>query len=210
MPRGVPGWFVDTAASTLSQRRHLHYALSEKHCPKRLFSSFCRSCITSAEPFTTIGYLLSHALKQTHCGVLKVAWSKVLNFTDPDQYTAAVRAADMQVFTTAKGEFRAELTQVVMNKLWMQRFRENLPRVHKGAIRHGRRVFNFLTEGQPEVYNRGRVMSPGEICADDFDVQHVRTLGGYRLCTASLGTEAFASAYKAIIGCVFVAERGDL
>src|SRR6478735_6284059 len=79
----------------------------------------------------------------------------------------------MRVFTTAKGEFRAELTQVVMNKLWMQRFRENLPRVHKGAIRHGRRVFNFLTEGQPEVYNRGRVMSPGEICADDFNLRGI-------------------------------------
>src|SRR5258707_8408274 len=50
-PRGVLGWFVDTAASTLSQRRHLHYALSEKHCPKRLFSSFCRFCTVSAEPF---------------------------------------------------------------------------------------------------------------------------------------------------------------
>jgi len=148
-------------------------------------------------------------LKQTLGGVLKVAWSKVLNFSDPDQYTAAVRAADMRVFTTAKGEFRAELTQVVMNKLWMQRFRENLPRVHKGAIRHGRRVFNFLTEGQPEVYNRGRVMSLGEICADDFDVQHVRTLGGYRLGSASLGTEAFAAAYKAMIGCEFDAERGE-
>jgi IS30 family transposase len=35
-----------------------------------------------------------------------VAWSKVLTFTDPFQYTTAVRAADMQIFPTAKGEFR--------------------------------------------------------------------------------------------------------
>jgi hypothetical protein len=66
-----------------------------------------------------------------------VAWSKVLTFTDPFQYTAAVRAADMQIFPTARGEFRAELTQVTMNELWMQRFNENLPRVHKRSSKAG-------------------------------------------------------------------------
>src|SRR6478735_1906983 len=98
MPRGVPGRFVDAAASTLSQRRHLHYALSEKHCPKRFFFSFCRFCIGSAEPFHNDRLLTLTRAEQTHGGVLKVAWSKVLHFTDPDQYTAAVRAADMRVF----------------------------------------------------------------------------------------------------------------
>jgi hypothetical protein len=76
----------------------------------------------------------------------------------------------MQLFPTVKGEFRAELTQVVMNELWMQRFRENLPRVHKGSVRTGRRVFTFLTEDQPEVYNRGRVLALGAMCSEDFDV----------------------------------------
>jgi hypothetical protein len=124
--------------------------------------------------FTTIGCILSRAAPG---GVLKVAWSTVLNFTDPFPYTAAIRAADMQIFPTEKGEFRAELTQVTLNKLWMQRFNENLPRVHKGTIRRGRRVFTFLTKDQPEVYNRGRLLSLAEICADDFEVQHARTSG---------------------------------
>lgn len=130
-----------------------------------------------------------------------MAWGKVLNFTDPSQYTAAVRAADMQLFPTAAGDFRAEITQVVMNELWMQRFSENLPGVHKGAVRRGRKVFTFLTEDQPEVYNRGRVLTQGEICADDFDVQHVRTSGHYRLGSASLEPEVFAAACKTIVGC---------
>lgn len=52
-------------------------------------------------------------------------WGKVLNFTDPVQYAAAVRNADMQLFPTAGGEFRAEITQVVLNELWMQRFSDN-------------------------------------------------------------------------------------
>ena len=56
-----------------------------------------------------------------------MAWSKVLSFNDPHPYASAVLAADMQVFPTAKGEFHAGLTQVVLNKLRMQRFEENLP-----------------------------------------------------------------------------------
>jgi len=138
-----------------------------------------------------------------------MAWSKVLNFTDPFPYAAAVRAADMQVFLTAKGEFRAEFTQVVMNRLWMTRFSENLRRIHKGTIRQGRRVFTFLTEDQPEVHNRGRVVSLGEMCADDFEVQHVRTSGGYRLGGASLGTEEFAAACEAIVGCECDTIKGE-
>jgi len=137
-----------------------------------------------------------------------VAWSKVLNFTDPCPYTAAIRAADMEILPITKGEFRAELTQVTMNELWMQRFRENLPRVHKGTVRPGRKVFTFLTEDQPEVYHRGRLWSPGEICTEDFEVQHTRTLGHYRLGGVSLKPAQFAAACKAVVGCEFDAQRG--
>jgi AraC-like DNA-binding protein len=136
-----------------------------------------------------------------------VAWSKVLTFADPFQYTEAVRAADMQIFPTAKGEFRAELTQVTMNELWMQRFDENLPRVHKGAARPGRRVFSFLTADQPEVHNRGRLLSLGELCADDHEMQHATTTGNYHFGCMSLRPEELAAACKAIIGCEFDAER---
>jgi AraC-like DNA-binding protein len=138
---------------------------------------------------------------------LKVAWSKVLTFADPYQYTEAVRAADMQIFPTAKGEFRAELTQVTMNELWMQRFAENLPRVHKGAARPGRRVFSFLTEDQPEVHNRGRLLSLGELCADDHEMQHAITTGNYHFGCMSLRPEKLAAACKAIVGFEFDIEH---
>jgi AraC-like DNA-binding protein len=107
---------------------------------------------------------------------------------------------------TAKGEFRAELTQVTMSELWMQRFNENLPRVHKGAARPGRRVFSFLTEDQPEVHNRGRLLSLGELCADDHEMQHATTTGNYRFGCMSLRLEEFAAACKAIVGCEFDTE----
>jgi AraC-like DNA-binding protein len=140
---------------------------------------------------------------------LEVAWSKVLAFTDPHPYASAVLTADMQLFPTAKGEFRAGLTQVVLNQLRMQRFEENLPRVHKGVISRDRKVFTFLTADQPEVSNRGRILSLGEICADDFEVQHVRTKGNYRFGGVSLLPEDFAASCKAIVGCEPNAERGS-
>ena len=129
-----------------------------------------------------------------------MAWGRVLDFTDPSQYAAAVRAADMQLFPTARGKFQSEVTQVVMTELWMQRFSESLPRIHTGAVRRGRKVFSFLTEDQPEVYNRGRVFAFGEICAEDFDAQHVRTSGPCRLGSASLEAKAFAEACETLLG----------
>jgi AraC-like DNA-binding protein len=136
-----------------------------------------------------------------------VAWSKVCAFADPFQYTSAVRAADMQVFPTAKGEFQADLTQVTMNQLWMQRFNENLPRIHKGATTPGRRIFSFLTEDQPEVRNRGRLQSLGELCVEDCKMQHVLTSGDYRVAAMSLKPEELAAASKAIFGREFDTER---
>jgi AraC-like DNA-binding protein len=41
----------------------------------------------------------------------------------------------------------------------------------------------------------------GEICADDIELQHVRTGGGYRFGGVSLVPEDFAAACKAIVGC---------
>ena len=137
-----------------------------------------------------------------------MAWSKILTFVDPFQYTEAVRAADMQIFPTTKGQFRAELTQVTLDELWMQRFEEKLPRVHKGAARPGRKVFTFLTEDQPEVRNRGRLLSLGELCADDHEMQHAVTNGSYHFAAMSLRPEQLASACRAILGCEFGLERG--
>ena len=46
--------------------------------------------------------------------------SRVLNFTDPFAYQSAFRSVDAELFPTAKGKFRAELTQVSLSKLWVR------------------------------------------------------------------------------------------
>jgi AraC-like DNA-binding protein len=131
----------------------------------------------------------------------KVSWGRVLTFDDPFPYQAAFRAADMELFPTTKGEFRAEVTQVVLNQLWMTRFHENLPRIQTGVIKHGRRAFGFLTKAnQPELYSCGRPLSPGEIHVNNFDVTHHKSGGNFSSATISLPTEELAAASVAIVG----------
>src|SRR3954453_20022648 len=136
-----------------------------------------------------------------------VSRSKTFNFVDPLQYAAHIRAADIEVFPTTKGEFSTQLTQVTFDQLWMQRTEENLPRVHRGAIKPDRKVFTFLTEDQPEVYNRGKLMSLGELSANDNGMQHVMTSGSYRFGGISLKLEVFAEKCESMFGVEFSPEQ---
>ncbi|WP_426615735.1 helix-turn-helix domain-containing protein [Bradyrhizobium sp. McL0616] len=136
-----------------------------------------------------------------------MAFARALTFTDPFQFQSAIRAAEIEIIPTTKGEFRAELTQATLNKLWMQRLSENLPRVHKGSIKRGRRIFNFLTDEQPEVYHCGRLFERGELIADDFDMQHAITSGHYRLGSVSLTPEDLVAACHVMAGREFDTER---
>jgi AraC-like DNA-binding protein len=127
-------------------------------------------------------------------------WSKVLSFTDPFPYQAAIRAADVELFPTARGKFRAELTQINLNQLWIQHFHEKLPQVFASKIRPGRRVIGFLTAEQPAMQHCGMGLSPRDIVICNYDVMHHRTAGDCRFGTMSLTTDDFDVAWMAITG----------
>jgi AraC-like DNA-binding protein len=127
-------------------------------------------------------------------------WSKVLSFTDPFPYQAAIRAADVELFPTARGEFRAELTQINLHQLWMQRFHEKLPQVYASKIKPGRRVIGFLTGEQPAMQHCGMDLSPCDIVISNYDVMHHWTQGDCRFGAMSLTTDDFDAACRAISG----------
>jgi AraC-like DNA-binding protein len=134
-------------------------------------------------------------------GRIEVPWSNVLTFADPFPYQAAIRAADVELYPTTRGEFRAELTQINLNQLWMQRFHEKLPEVYASKIRPGRRVIGFLTAAnQPTFQHCGMGLSPRDIVICNRDVMHQRTEGDCRFGTMSLGTDDFDAACMAITG----------
>ena len=53
--------------------------------------------------------------------------SRVFAFTDPNEYQAAIRAAEVTVTPTDRGDFHADLARIDFHRLWMQRFAESGP-----------------------------------------------------------------------------------
>jgi AraC-like DNA-binding protein len=130
-----------------------------------------------------------------------VSLSRVLRFTDPFPYQSAFRSADVELFPTAKGEFRAELTQTSIGKLWIHGAHENLPRVYVGAVRPHRAAIGFLTEpNQPAMQHRGMEVLPGDIIVNNADMMHRRTAANCDWGSMSLPPDDLNAACKAITG----------
>ena len=127
-------------------------------------------------------------------------WSRVLAFDDPLHYQAAIRGADWEVYPTKGGNFRAKLTQITMNQLWMQSFHCELPQIQTGAVAPNRKVIGFVTEAsQPAIYHGGRELTPHDIVVNT-DAMHVRWEGDCRSGGMSLPQEDFDAACQAITG----------
>src|SRR5271165_1355728 len=90
--------------------------------------------------------------------------SQVFAFADPGQYATAIRAADVTVVPTARGDFHAGLTRVDFHRLWMQRFDESAPVTKYSAIHRQRSVIVFLASpDQPAIHHGGIDVSSDDI-----------------------------------------------
>jgi len=115
--------------------------------------------------------------------------------------SSAFRSADVELFPTAKGEFRAELTQTSIGKLWIHGAHENLPRVYVGAVRPHRAAIGFLTEpNQPAMQHCGMEVLPGDIIVNNADMMHRRTAANCDWGSMSLPPDDLNAACKAITG----------
>jgi hypothetical protein len=71
--------------------------------------------------------------------------SRNFEFSDPYPYQTAVRAANVEVFLASRGEFRGNLIQIDLIRLWLQRGSESLPGISHCAAPPGRAALEFLT-----------------------------------------------------------------
>jgi AraC-like DNA-binding protein len=118
--------------------------------------------------------------------------SSVAAFTDPQSYQAAIHGAQIEIFPTTRGDFRAELTRIRLDRLWLQRGRESLPRVFVGAIKAGRAAIGFLTNAdQPAIRHCGMDAKLGEIIVDDANWMHRRTVAPCQWGSMSFASEDF-------------------
>jgi AraC-like DNA-binding protein len=130
-----------------------------------------------------------------------VASIKALCCSDPLSFQAAISTADLNLLPTARGQFRAGLTKVCFDQLWMQRFYQNLPLINAGAMKPGRRVFTFFTSADPAAMRHcGMDVLSGDIIVNNFDEIHQQTEAEFRLGSMSLTTHQLDAACKAITG----------
>lgn len=136
-----------------------------------------------------------------------MTWVKTYALSDPLCYQTAIQAATVEFWPTSGGKFYGELTQIRMNKLWMQRFYVNLPQIQLVANQPGRKVFGFPTEPDaPPFEHRGVGVMPGEIAFSGVGAFHQRGAADFRHGTMSLKDDDVYAGYKALIGREF-AER---
>ena len=128
--------------------------------------------------------------------------SRILSFTEPYSYQAAIRATEGKIFVTARGDFRAELTQIDLPRLWMQRGRENLPRIHHATLTTERAPIGFLAgANQPAVHHCGLEVSPGDIIVNgSCSAFQRRTSGPCDWASMSLTPNDLSATATAITG----------
>lgn len=136
-----------------------------------------------------------------------MASSRSFVFSDPLPYQSSLRISDVNIIPTAKGAFRAELTQFNFDKLWMQRGYENLPHVVVGEIGSHRKSITFLTEAQEMTYC-GQQVPSGSIVLQRIGSQHRQNPANRRWGSMSLPNEDFQTAYKAVTGREFEEQSG--
>jgi AraC-like DNA-binding protein len=127
--------------------------------------------------------------------------SRTFSFIDPEPYQAAIRASSIELFPTTKGDFNAELTQIELNQLWMQRGCENLPAISRGVLTAKRAVIEFLArQDQPPYQHNGVEVSPGEIVINDWRLVHRRCFRPHHWGSMSLAPADLAAAGRALTG----------
>jgi AraC-like DNA-binding protein len=128
--------------------------------------------------------------------------SHVYHVVDPALYRPAMRGGEVELLVTCSGKFDAELVRIDLNKLWMQRGSETLPRIIHAANDPKRAPIFFLAgTSQPAIQHAGVTLSPGEIAFyGPAAVSHHVSEGACRFATMSLTPVDLAAASKAITG----------
>lgn len=123
--------------------------------------------------------------------------SAVRNFSDPDEYASAIRAGTVRITITGRGSFSAKLTRIDLDRLWIQRFSDSLPRVaDAGSLLGGRAYFTFLLRPGPSLLQAGL-----EISSSAF-VRHGRPREYFQRAfgPASFGTMSLPLDHLAAVG----------
>jgi AraC-like DNA-binding protein len=128
--------------------------------------------------------------------------SSVYTLADPYSYEEVVRALNPKLIVTSKGNFHAQLTKIHLQRLWLQRGEEQLPRIMSAGVRpKGAAIIFHSDRRQGSIQVNGVEVLPGEIAVHrPNDAFHLRTSGPFRFAVMSLTHGELAMAGKAVAG----------
>jgi AraC-like DNA-binding protein len=84
--------------------------------------------------------------------------SAVRTFADPDDYALAIRGGSVELTVTEPGPFSAKLIRIDLDRLWMQRFSDNLPWIGHAAVFNYRVFIQFPTAPGAILHTAGLEM----------------------------------------------------
>lgn len=127
---------------------------------------------------------------------------RVVTFTDPEVYQAAISPAKVDLHVTAAGNYRAALVEIELHRLHLQRGRESLPRIASATVRPDRISLYFLPDAdQASTHHSGKVLAFGEIIASaSGSTHHIRTEGPCRWATLSMTRDDLTATGNTLIG----------
>lgn len=138
--------------------------------------------------------------------------STISSFTDPDDFSSAVRGSNTDLLVTARGDFHAEVLTIDLNRLWMLRNNEPLPAVVRQSISSGRVTIMFRsTPAQGTIHHNSKEFPPDALLLYGHDsVNHFRMAGPFCGAAMSLSTDDLAATGEAILGRELAAPRDSV
>jgi AraC-like DNA-binding protein len=126
----------------------------------------------------------------------------LLSFAEPYQYQERIRPAEVQIIPTARGDFRATLSQVDLHHLTLQRGWQSLPTVVRAALHRSRASIMFHTGGaQPAVRIDGIDLLPDILAQGAPGEEHfLQTSADSTWATLTLTPATYAAARATLMG----------
>lgn len=127
--------------------------------------------------------------------------SSMRTFFDPQEYAAAIRAGEVEITLSKRGNFTATLIRIDLHHLWMQRFNESAARLRHVAQVTDRRIITFLSSPGPELMSHG-ISKPVDaiVCHAAGDDYYERSSGPCCWAGMSLPAPKMAAMGAAVVG----------
>ena len=123
------------------------------------------------------------------------------SFTDPDQYSAAVRAAEVKLTVTRRGGSHATLMRADLHALWLQEGQESFSRVAQVGLTPTRVITMFTQSGGAPLHWCGKEAAPGTLILGGLGEEaYQRCDGPAHWASLSLTPETFTQMARALNG----------